>query len=294
MEEILYSAQFETKQVEDTVQKEADEKKSFEEDKDQYIMKYEFNAGNFWEDTLMLERFQQLADRKVLARTIHKESTKEKKTEAEVVQKEAAQNAVVQKEVDNSELRQRVKKASKHRFAKTRKSKMQTSADKMKKVQSKLASIKGNEYKLLLDDEKKDTDFIELFGLIRESDRYFAESYAKDKLEEEKIKAETDLVYYTRLVSYIDRQKSAIGALEASRGQELARRREELQKLVSNPELNARKIHETEAEISYLESEVKRIGGKSARYSTMDVEDIHEKMNVLTARIKEINAKQAT
>lgn len=284
MEEILYSAQFETKQVEDTVQKEADEKKSFEEDKDQYIMKYEFNAGNFWEDTLMLERFKQLADRKVLARTIHKESTKEKKTEAEVVQEE----------VDNSELRQRVKKASKHRFAKTRKSKMQTSADKMKKVQSKLASIKGNEYKLLLDDEKKDTDFIELFGLIRESDRYFAESYAKDKLEEEKIKAETDLVYYTRLVSYIDRQKSAIGALEASRGQELARRREELQKLVSNPELNARKIHETEAEISYLESEVKRIGGKSARYSTMDVEDIHEKMKVLTARIQEINAKQAT
>lgn len=284
MEEILYSAQFETKQVEDTVQKEADEKKSFEEDKDQYIMKYEFNAGNFWEDTLMLERFKQLADRKVLARTIHKESTKEKKTEAKVVQEE----------VDNSELRQRVKKASKHRFAKTRKSKMQTSADKMKKVQSKLASIKGNEYKLLLDDEKKDTDFIELFGLIRESDRYFAESYAKDKLEEEKIKAETDLVYYTRLVSYIDRQKSAIGALETSRGKELARRREELQTLVSNPELNARKIHETEAEISYLESEVKRIEGKSARYSTMDVEDIHEKMNVLTARIKEINAKQAT
>lgn len=137
---------------------------------------------------------------------LHNEEFIEKNVE---LTKEDIEKAITR----NVEIKDRTGKASEHRFGKTRRSKMQKSADKMKQVEEKINAL--NEKSKSIDTTLKTFDRVagmeDIYSTILKADRYFAECYAETKKEEEDIKNRAEEVYYKNLLKLYSRQIMILG-----------------------------------------------------------------------------------
>lgn len=150
-----------------------------------------------------LDKLRSKVIRRYFERSIHTEETALEQVDRYDVA-EAKENREINKE--------RIKSTHSHRYAKTRKSKMKTSAEKMRLVSEKIGILKQKKDSTedYLSLEEKVSGFADIYSTIRESDRYFAESFAKSKLEENLIKAKADRRYYISMKELYIKQKEQL------------------------------------------------------------------------------------
>lgn len=150
-----------------------------------------------------LDKLRSKVIRRYFERSIHTEETALEQVDRYDVA-EAKENREINKE--------RIKSTHSHRYAKTRKSKMKTSAEKMRLVSEKIGLLKQKKDSTedYLSLEEKVSGFADIYSTIRESDRYFAESFAKSKLEENLIKAKADRRYYISMKELYIKQKEQL------------------------------------------------------------------------------------
>lgn len=150
-----------------------------------------------------LDKLRSKVIRRYFERSIHTEETALEQVDRYDIA-EAKENREINKE--------RIKSTHSHRYAKTRKSKMKTSAEKMRLVSEKIGILKQKKDSTedYLSLEEKVSGFADIYSTIRESDRYFAESFAKSKLEENLIKAKADRRYYISMKELYIKQKEQL------------------------------------------------------------------------------------
>lgn len=151
-------------------------------------------------------------------------------------------------------------KTHSHRFDKTRKKKLNTSVNKLIKVNKEITKIKNDDENSNITWEEKIARQEQLFTAIHSADRYFAEGFAASKKEEDDMKLSADYKHFQRLDEYY------IGE-----GKMICERIEALNKQSYAPKSKEAKIREAElrdlkAKQNYLDKKAKPLNKLKAKF----------------------------